>query len=90
MKNFHTPTRMCMVCRTRHPKYELARIVKDKNGQIFYDNSFKAEGRGAYLCKSSECLAKFQKTRALNRIFKQEVPQETYTKILVMVENDLD
>jgi len=83
----HTPTRMCMVCRTRHPKEELLRVVKIDNN-IFFDKTHKAEGRGAYLCKNHECHEKFLKSRALNRTFKQDVPQEVYTDILRQIAID--
>lgn len=88
MKIKHTPTRMCMVCRTRHPKNELIRIVKNKNGEINLDKSFKAEGRGAYLCKSEECLAKFVKSRALNRTFKREVQSQFYDKVVQEIKGE--
>ena len=83
----HIPTRMCMVCRERHPKQNLLRIVKNGNN-FFYDKTQKAEGRGAYLCKSNDCREKFIKSRALNRTFKQEVPQEIYAEILIQIETN--
>lgn len=85
--NKHIPTRMCMVCRERHLKPELLRIVK-KDGVYFYDPTQKADGRGAYLCKSKECREKFLKSRALNRTFKEEVSQEFYAEILNQIELD--
>ena len=79
--NKKVPVRMCLVCRKHLPKENLIRIVKDKENKIFLDKTFKAEGRGAYICKSEECLTKLQKTRALNRAFKCEVPIEIYNEI---------
>lgn len=81
MKNNYIPIRMCSVCRNRFPKTKLLRVVKNKNGEIKIDKSFTAEGRGAYVCNSDECLKKLMKTRALNRSFKCEVPAEIYSKI---------
>lgn len=46
------------------------RIVKNKEGRIFLDPSGRANGRGAYICKDSECLKKAIKTNALNRLLK--------------------
>lgn len=73
--------RMCIVCRAQSDKKELLRIVKNKDGQIFVDKSGKANGRGAYVCLDAACYGKLCKTKALNRAFKCNVPQEVYDKI---------
>ena len=73
--------RMCIVCREHSDKKELLRIVKNKDGQIFVDKTGKANGRGAYICKSKECLNKLKKLRGLNRAFKCEVSDDVYNMI---------
>ena len=73
--------RMCIVCRAQSDKKTLIRIVKNKEGQIFVDKTSKANGRGAYVCNSKECYQKLVKTKALNRAFKCDVPQEIYEKL---------
>lgn len=79
--NKKIPERMCIVCRNRMPKKFLIRVTKNKDNQISIDKTFKATGRGAYVCKESECLLKLAKTRRLNKHFKCEVPKEIYEKI---------
>ena len=79
--------RMCIVCREHSDKKELVRIVKNKNGEIFLDLTGKANGRGAYICKSKECFLKLKKARALNRAFKCEIPLEIYDKLGEEIEN---
>lgn len=73
--------RMCIVCRGQNDKKTLIRIVKNKEGEIFVDKTSKANGRGAYVCNSKECYQKLVKSKALNRAFKCEVPQEVYEKL---------
>ena len=80
------PQTKCIVCQERDKKKELMRIVKNKEGEIFIDLTGKANGRGAYICKDSECLKKAIKSKALNRAFKMEVPDEVYEKLLVELE----
>lgn len=80
------PQRKCIACQDRESKKELIRIVKNKEGDIFLDPSGKANGRGAYICKSSECLKKAIKTKALNKAFKVEVSNEVYEKLLAELE----
>ncbi|MEG0238411.1 MAG: YlxR family protein [Clostridium sp.] len=80
------PQRKCIACQDRDSKKQLIRIVKNKDGQIFLDPSGKANGRGAYICQSLECLKKAIKTKALNKAFKVEVSNEVYEKLLAELE----
>ena len=57
-----TPLRMCIVCRQMKQKQELVRVVKNKEGEVFIDPTFKANGRGAYVCKDQQCIQKCIKT----------------------------
>jgi predicted RNA-binding protein YlxR (DUF448 family) len=75
------PDRMCIACRQFSGKDKLIRIVKNKEGKIFVDGTFKASGRGAYLCKSSECLKKCIRTRMLNKAFKCAVNGDVYLSL---------
>lgn len=62
-----TPMRMCVACRQMRPKKELVRIVRTPEGDVRLDTTGRANGRGAYLCASIECLNRAVKTRALER-----------------------
>ena len=75
------PERTCIVCRKKGDKKAFIRIVKTKDG-IFLDKTGKLAGRGAYICDSADCITKCKKTHALNRAFKQEVSEETYTELV--------
>ncbi|MBQ8845391.1 MAG: YlxR family protein [Clostridia bacterium] len=73
--------RMCVACKQMQDKRNLLRIVKNKENQIFIDNTGKANGRGAYICKNEECLEKLKKQKALNRTFKCEISSLIYDEI---------
>ena len=75
------PQRMCIGCGKMCDKKELIRIVKNKEGQIFYDPIGKANGRGAYICKDVDCFDSAIKNKKLEGIFKQSIPQEAIDKI---------
>lgn len=75
------PERTCMVCRTKAVKGEFVRIVKEPNGQISIDETYKINGRGMYVCKKAECISKAVKTKAVNRAFKKDVGNEIYEKL---------
>ena len=72
------PLRTCVGCKEVKPKKELIRVVKQSDGNIMLDFTGRANGRGAYLCPSSECLAQAIKTRRLSREFECEIPKEVY------------
>ncbi len=48
---------------------------------VMLDEPKKIFSRGAYVCKSSECLALLKKRRSLEKIFKVKVPDELYDKV---------
>ena len=76
MKTKKTPMRMCLGCREMKPKRELVRIIRTPEGEIRLDTTGKASGRGAYICRSAECLKQSIKTRALSRAFDAPVGDE--------------
>lgn len=81
MKERKIPNRMCIACRQMKGKTELLRIVKKANGEIYFDASNKADGRGAYICNSADCISKLKKTRLLNKVWKMNVPLHIYEQL---------
>lgn len=79
------PVRMCIVCRGRGEKYGLIRVVKPKDAEISVDLTGKKQGRGAYICKTTECVQKAQKERKLNRAFRCEVAHTVYEELLQII-----
>lgn len=75
------PMRMCTGCREMKPKKELIRVVKTAEDGIKLDLTGKLNGRGAYICKNKECLAKAQKSNALSRAFETNVQGEVYIQL---------
>ncbi len=87
MKKKKIPERKCIACNSRDAKKSLLRIVKNKDGEIFIDPTNKANGRGAYVCATKECLTKAIKTKALNRAFKIDVDDSVYDELLKELNN---
>lgn len=75
------PLRTCIGCKEKKPKKELVRIVKNKDGEIFIDRTGKADGRGAYICDSAECLEKIIKSKRLEKVLEITIPEEVYNKL---------
>lgn len=80
------PMRQCTGCREMKPKRELIRVVRAPDGGISLDFRGKAPGRGAYVCRDVQCLKKAIKSRALERAFGVEIPQEVYDALTQQME----
>jgi predicted RNA-binding protein YlxR (DUF448 family) len=54
-------------------KKELIRVVRTPTGEIALDETGKKSGRGAYLCRDSNCLTLAVKGKRLQKALDQEV-----------------
>jgi len=77
----HIPLRRCMACQTQKEKKDLIRIVKTPEGTIRIDNSYKQNGRGAYICRQEECLNKIIKSKRLERVLNTTIDDAIYEEI---------
>ena len=59
-------------------KKEMIRVIRTSEGEFLLDATGRKNGRGAYLCPNSDCLAKAVKNKGLERPFKQAIPKEVY------------
>ena len=75
------PARRCIACNEQKDKKELLRIVRTPEGNIEIDITGKKNGRGAYICKSEECLKKVIKSKKIERSFEKEISLELYENI---------
>ena len=81
MANKKIPLRQCVGCQKMKSKLELIRVIKTPEGEVTLDATGRMNGRGAYLCKNSDCLKKLRKTKGLERSLKIAIPQEVYEKL---------
>ena len=72
------PMRMCLGCGEMKPKKELIRAVKSPEGDISIDLTGKKNGRGAYICRSTECFRKARKARRFEKSFSCRISDEVY------------
>ena len=92
------PMRKCTGCMEMKPKTELIRVVKSPNvkdengeitasGEISLDLTGKKSGRGAYVCKSAECLEKAHRAHRIERSLSCKIPEEIYEQLRTELEN---
>jgi len=72
------PLRMCCGCGEMKPKKELVRIVRVSENEIKLDMTGRLNGRGAYICPDSGCLAKAKKAKRIERAFECPISNELY------------
>ena len=75
------PMRMCVGCREMKPKRELIRVVRSQDGNVTVDFTGKAAGRGAYVCRSVECLERAIKTRGLDRELEHKIEDTVFLQL---------
>ena len=81
MKVKKIPMRMCNGCMDMKPKKELIRVVKTNEEEVLVDLTGKKSGRGAYVCKSIECLEKAFKAKRLNKNLQTNISDDIYNKL---------
>ena len=79
--NKKIPMRTCVVSHEKLPKKELIRIVKNKEGDVFVDESGKQNGKGVYLKKDIEVINKARTTKVLNKYLETEVEESIYNEL---------
>lgn len=87
MKVRKIPQRMCNGCMEMKSKKELIRIVRSPEGIVSVDLTGKKPGRGAYICKSEECLEKAFKAKRLNRNLQTTIDEEIYESLKDEIKN---
>ena len=98
MQKRKIPMRKCMGCNEMFPKKELVRVVKtrlpgeegeEEQYEISLDLTGKKAGRGAYVCRKTECLKNARKAKRLERVLECSIPGEVYDRMeREMTENE--
>ena len=75
------PLRKCIGCQQQKSKKEMLRILRTEEGSVIFDSTGRRNGRGAYICSSSECLEKAFQSKALERALKTQITAQTREKL---------
>ena len=81
------PLRQCVGCGEMKGKKDMMRILRTAENEICLDTTGKKNGRGAYVCRSRECLQQAKKNKGLERSFKMSIPGEVYESLEREFEN---
>jgi uncharacterized protein len=65
-----------VACRTVRSKRELARLVRTPDGAVRFDPTGRLAGRGAYVCRTGDCLDNAIRKGALSRALRTPLPAD--------------
>ena len=81
-----TASRQCTGCGEKKDKKELIRVIKTPEGDITVDFTGKKNGRGAYICRSGECLEIAIRNHGIERSLKTGILPEIYDSLKKEIE----
>ena len=82
MKVKKIPQRTCVITHEKLDKKDLFRVVRNKDGQVFIDESGKMNGRGAYLKKDKEVIELARKNKILERHLEVKIEDNIYDELI--------
>ncbi|HEY9721852.1 MAG TPA: YlxR family protein [Oscillatoriaceae cyanobacterium] len=84
MSGGREPERQCVACRRLAPRSALIRLVRTPEGAIALDSTIHQQGRGAYVCRTPECVELAARRGALQRALRHRVPEDLMREVLVL------
>lgn len=75
------PLRKCVVTNEMRPKQEMIRVVRNKEGKVFVDETGKQNGRGAYLTMDRAVFQEAREKKILNKVFQTEIDDSIYDEL---------
>ena len=85
MKVKKIPMRTCVVTHEKCEKRDLLRVVKNNLGEVFVDDTLKANGRGAYLKKDKDVIEKARSSKVLEHHLETEIDDKIYDELLTKI-----
>ena len=79
------PLRKCVVSGKMKPKQDMIRVVRNKEGEVFIDETGKKNGRGAYVSLNPDMVAKAKENDLLAKVLNVNTPEGFYDKLLERV-----
>jgi predicted RNA-binding protein YlxR (DUF448 family) len=77
----HIPERTCVACGKVRPQRDMVRLVCTAEHKVEVDTKGKQQGRGAYICRLSECWQSGLKSNKLERALRTSLLPEYREKL---------
>ena len=73
--------RTCIGCRGKLPQKVLVRFMCQADGKLQIDTQKKLGGRGAYVCRSQDCIQKaFKSPKRINSLLRVQLTSQHITQ----------
>ncbi|KGX93134.1 hypothetical protein N781_12010 [Pontibacillus halophilus JSM 076056 = DSM 19796] len=82
------PLRKCVVTKEMFPKKSLIRVVRNKEGEVFVDETGKKNGRGAYVSKDEGVIETARTKNILSTHLNAKVDSSLYDELLSIVKGN--
>lgn len=86
--NRKIPLRKCIATGEMHPKKEMIRVVRTKEGEVTVDLTGKKSGRGAYVTKSEAAIKIAKEKNVLERQLEVEISDDIYDDLMAIVRKE--
>lgn len=86
--NRKIPLRRCVATGEMHPKKEMIRIVRSKEGEVSVDETGKKSGRGAYVSKTEHAVAEAKRKNVLKHQLEANIPEQIYEDLLAVIRKE--
>ena len=80
------PQRMCVACRVMKDKASLIRLAVNQSGEVFLDPAGKKPGRGAYACRSRQCLQEALQGHKFEKGLKTRIDETVINQLIAQME----
>lgn len=81
------PERQCVACRTLAPRDGMIRVARTPDGEVALDEGHRKPGRGAYVCRTPECVKQAAKRGALQRALRRPIPADLSERVIALGNN---
>ena len=86
--NRKVPLRRCVATGEMHPKKEMIRVVRSKEGEVSVDETGKKSGRGAYVSKTEHAVAEAKRKNVLKHQLEVDIPAQIYEDLLAVIRKE--
>jgi predicted RNA-binding protein YlxR (DUF448 family) len=87
MKKRKIPMRKDVLTDEMHPKKEMVRVVKNKEGEVSLDPTGKKPGRGAYVSLNPDAVKTAKEKRTLDTVFEVKISDDFYDELFEYVDH---
>lgn len=88
MRRRRIPLRKDIVTGKMAPKKQLIRVVRQKDGKVFIDQTGKQSGRGAYISMDVAVAKRAKTERTFDHVFSEKLNDQFYDRLIKFADHE--